>query len=93
MNLEQTPQRIRWVVLAILIGSAVLLTILDSAGLLDTVVGMVRDPMSAASAITTARTDTALDLLSGPARLADRLAPRLNACKPRMRRWLARTNS
>lgn len=66
MNLDQTPQRIRWVVLAILIGSAVLLTILDSAGWLDTVVGVVRDPMSAASAVTAARTDTALDLLSGP---------------------------
>ncbi|MEZ4515451.1 MAG: rod shape-determining protein MreC [Chloroflexota bacterium] len=64
--MEQTPQRIRWVVLAILIGSAIVLTILDSTGLLDTVVGIVRDPLSAASAITAARTDTTLDLLSGP---------------------------
>jgi rod shape-determining protein MreC len=66
MNLEQTPQRIRWVVLAILIGSAVLLTVLDSAGLLDTAVGILRDPLAAASAVTTSQTDTALDLLSGP---------------------------
>lgn len=66
MNLERTPQRIRWVVLAILIGSAVLLTILDSAGMLDNVVGIVRDPLAAASALTTARTDATLDLLSGP---------------------------
>lgn len=66
MNLEQAPQRIRWVVLAILIGSAVLLTILDSTGMLDNAVGIVRDPLAAVSAITSARTDTTLDLLSGP---------------------------
>lgn len=69
MNLDQTPQRIRWVVLAILIGSAVLLTILDSAGLLDTAVGFVRDPLSVATSFTTARTDPAFDLLSGPRNL------------------------
>lgn len=74
MNLEQTPQRIRWVVLAILIGSAVLLTILDSAGLLDTAIGIVRDPLAAASAVTSARTDTTFELLSGPRDLQTALA-------------------
>lgn len=66
MNMEQTPQRIRWVILAILIGSAVLLTILDSTGTLDNALSFVRDPVAAVASWSSDRTDAVLDAVSGP---------------------------
>lgn len=71
MNMERTPQRIRWVVLAVLIGSAVLLTILDSTGMLDNALSFVRDPAAAVTGWTAARTDTVVDALAGPLSIQD----------------------
>ena len=46
MNLGRTQQRIRWITLAVLVGSAILLTILDSTGALTGEMGFVRDPLT-----------------------------------------------
>ncbi len=70
MNLGRTQQRIRWLTLALLIGSGVLLTILDSTGALVGVLGFVRDPLSAITAWTSDRADTAADIISGPRNLS-----------------------
>lgn len=70
MNLGRTQQRIRWLTLALLVGSGLLLTILDSTGALVGVLGFVRDPLSAISAWTSDRADTAADIISGPRNLA-----------------------
>lgn len=70
MNLGRTQQRIRWLTLALLIGSGLLLTILDSTGALVGVLGFVRDPLSAITAWTSDQADTAGDLIAGPRNLA-----------------------
>jgi rod shape-determining protein MreC len=70
MNLGRTQQRIRWLTLAILVGSGLLLTILDSTGALVGVLGFVRDPLSAITAWTSDRADTAADIIAGPRNLA-----------------------
>lgn len=69
MNLGRTQQRIRWVTLVLLIGSAVLLTVLDSTGALGGVLGFVRDPISTITAWTSARTDAVADVVAGPRNL------------------------
>jgi rod shape-determining protein MreC len=66
MNLGRTEQRIRWVTLGLLFGSAVLLTILDSTGTLDGVVGFLQNPMAGITGWTSARTDTLSDAIAGP---------------------------
>jgi len=70
MNLGRTQQRIRRLTLALLVGSGLLLTILDSTGALVGVLGFVRDPLCAISAWTSDRADTAADIISGPRNLA-----------------------
>ena len=70
MNLGRTQQRIRWLTLALLVGSGLLLTILDSTGALVDVLGFVRDPLSAITAWTADRADTAGDIIAGPRNLA-----------------------
>lgn len=74
MNPGRTQQRIRWLTLALLVGSAILLTILDSTGALSGVVGFVRDPLSAISGWTAARTDTLADVAAGPRNLETALS-------------------
>lgn len=69
MNPGRTQQRIRWVTLAVLIGSAVLLTILDSTGTLDSVFGFLRDPMSFVSDWTSSQTAVVADVMTGPRNL------------------------
>src|SRR5690606_30615136 len=70
MNLGRTQQRIRWITLAVLIGSAVLLTILDSTGTLGSVFGFIRDPLTYVSGWTSARTDNVAEVVAGPRNLA-----------------------
>ncbi len=70
MNLGRTQQRIRWITLALLVGSGLLLTILDSTGALVGVLGFVRDPLTTISSWTSARADDAGDLIAGPRNLA-----------------------
>lgn len=66
MNLQQTQQRIRWLTLAVLVGVAALLTVLDSTGNLDDALAIVRDPLAAVTGWTSARTDRVADALAGP---------------------------
>lgn len=70
MRLEQTQARIRWLVLGLLIGSAILLTVLDSTGSLDDVLAFVRDPLTQIAAWTNQRTDQVTEVVSGPRNLA-----------------------
>lgn len=69
MNLGRTQQHIRWITLAILVGSAILLTVLDSTGTLSGVMGFVRDPLTYISNWTSARTDSVADIVAGPRNL------------------------
>jgi rod shape-determining protein MreC len=69
MNIGRTQQRIRWLTLGLLIGSAILLTILDSTGALGGVVGFVRDPLTYVTTWTSARTDAVADVVAGPRNL------------------------
>jgi len=70
MNLGRTQQRIRWLTVAILVGSGLLLTILDSTGALVGVFGFLRDPLTGITAWTSARTEAVSDAVSGPRNLA-----------------------
>lgn len=73
MNLGRTQQRIRWFTLAILVGAAMLLTILDSTGTLDGVLRFLRDPLTGIAGWTSARTDQVADIVSGPRNLSSAL--------------------
>jgi rod shape-determining protein MreC len=73
MNLGRTQQRIRVVTLAVLVGSALILTILDSTGTLTGVIGFVRDPLTFLTGWATDQTDTVADLVAGPRNLDDAL--------------------
>lgn len=69
MNLGRTEQRIRWLTLGLLFGSALLLTALDSTGLLDRVTGFLRNPMTGITGWTAERSDTVAGAISGPRNL------------------------
>ncbi|MCB8968790.1 MAG: rod shape-determining protein MreC [Ardenticatenaceae bacterium] len=85
MNLNNAPQRIRWGVIALLIGIAIFLSILDNSGNLDNALAFLRNPLIAILDWTSARTDTLADALSGPRDLQEakteieRLQERLDA--------------
>jgi rod shape-determining protein MreC len=66
MNLEQTQQRIRWLAVGVLVGAAILLTILDTTGNLGAALGFLRDPLSVAISWSAVRADVVADTLSGP---------------------------
>jgi rod shape-determining protein MreC len=66
MNLEQAQQRIRWTTFAVLVGIAILLSLLDSTGNLDNAFNFIRNPLVIILDWTAARTDTLADALSGP---------------------------
>ncbi len=66
MNFNDTPQRIRWATLAILVGVAILLSILDTTGNLDAALSFVQDPVAAVAGWTSARVDSFADALAGP---------------------------
>ena len=70
MNLGRTQQRIRCLTVAVLVGSGLLLTILDSTGALVGVFGFLRDPLTGITAWTSARTEAVSDVVSGPRNLA-----------------------
>jgi rod shape-determining protein MreC len=66
MNLNDAQQRVRWITIAVLVGIAILLTILDNSGNLDSAFAFIRDPLSVVINWTTARTDSIADALAGP---------------------------
>ncbi len=66
MNLNETPQRIRW---GIIIGLALLATlflVLDSVGNVDAAFAFVRSPVAGVLDWVAARTDAFADVLAGP---------------------------
>ena len=66
MNLNEAQKRISWVTIIVLVGLAMLLTILDQTGNLDTAFSFIRDPMSFALDWTSRRTNVVSDALEGP---------------------------
>lgn len=66
MNLNEAQRAIRWATFGILAGLAILLTVLDQTGNLDTAFNVLRDPMTAVMGWTAARTDGVADALEGP---------------------------
>ncbi len=66
MNFNETQRRIRWGTLIVLVGVAVLLTILDRTNNLNAALDFLRDPLTVITGWTTARTESVTDTLSGP---------------------------
>ena len=66
MNLNEAQKRIRWVTFAVLAGLAMLLTILDRTGNLDTAFTVIRNPMASIMGWTSERTNDLEDVLEGP---------------------------
>lgn len=66
MNLNEVPQRIRWFTVAILVGIAIFLSILDATGNLDALFGFVRDPFTAVLNISSEGATSVTGVLSGP---------------------------
>ncbi|PIE80429.1 MAG: rod shape-determining protein MreC [Chloroflexi bacterium] len=66
MNLNEAPQRIRVVIIVVLVGTAVLLSILDATGNLNSLFSFIRDPMTIILAWTSGQAKTVSDTLSGP---------------------------
>lgn len=66
MNLNDAPQRIRWITVAVLVGIAVLLSILDATGNLETAFSILRDPLTAVLNVTSSGADTVAGALDGP---------------------------
>lgn len=66
MNLNEAQRRIRWTIFIVLAGVAVLLTILDRTGNLDSALAFVRNPLATIINWTSARTNSVTDVLDGP---------------------------
>jgi rod shape-determining protein MreC len=66
MDINEAQKRIRWVTFTVLAGLAVMLTILDRTGNLDTAFGVIRNPMASVMGWSSARTNDLADVLEGP---------------------------
>jgi rod shape-determining protein MreC len=66
MNFSNTPQRIRWSLVIILVIVAVILMIADSTGNMETVFGFVRDPIGTILGWTSSQVNPVADFLEGP---------------------------
>lgn len=66
MNLNEAQRRIRWVIIIVLVGAAVLLTILDRTGNLDSALAFIRNPLATIISWTTDRTNSVAEVLDGP---------------------------
>jgi rod shape-determining protein MreC len=66
MNLNETPQRIRWGIIIGLAMLAALFLVLDSVGNVDAAFAFVRSPLAGILNWTAARTDAFADVLAGP---------------------------
>ncbi len=66
MNLNETPQRIRIVIIVVLVGTAVLLSVLDATGNLNAAFAFIRDPFTTVLAWTSGRAETVSGALAGP---------------------------
>lgn len=66
MNLNEAQRRIRWGVFIVLAGVAILLTILDRTGNLDSALAFVRNPLATIISWTSEQTTSVADVLEGP---------------------------
>ncbi|MEJ2747434.1 MAG: hypothetical protein P8183_05940 [Anaerolineae bacterium] len=66
MNLNEAQRRIRWILFIVLAGVAVLLTILDRTGNLDSALAFVRDPLATVIGWTSTQADEVAGVLNGP---------------------------
>ncbi len=71
MNPNSARERIGWITVAVLVGAAILLAILDSYGGLDSAFQFVEDPISSVLRWTSNRTDAVVDTFSRPSDLAE----------------------
>ena len=66
MDINEAQKRIRWATFLLLAVLAVLLTILDRTGNLDTAFSVIRNPMASVMGWSSARTNDLADVLEGP---------------------------
>jgi rod shape-determining protein MreC len=66
MDINEAQKRIRWATFTVLAVLAVMLTILDRTGNLDTAFGVIRNPMASVMGWSSARTNDLADVLEGP---------------------------
>ncbi len=66
MNSSDRPRQIQWATIGVLIGLAILITILDRTGNMDTALNVIRDPVTAVTGWSSAQTDVVADALEGP---------------------------
>jgi rod shape-determining protein MreC len=71
MNPNNFGQRIRWGLIVLLALVAIVFMVADATGNLDTVLGLIRDPMATVMGWTTEQTETVAESLSGPRDLDD----------------------
>lgn len=64
--MRDAQRQIRWTLFAVLVGTALLLTYLDSSGNLGGAMAIVRDPFTAVVRFSSNQSDVAADLLEGP---------------------------
>ena len=66
MNLDDLQQRIRWGVVAVLVISAISLTVLDSTNNIGNAFAFLQDPLTAVLTWTNARSQDVNEVLGGP---------------------------
>ncbi len=66
MNLGESQDRIRWILIAFVIGATILLIVLDSTGTLDTAYNFLEDPFSTILSWTTTSSEALMDTVTGP---------------------------
>ena len=66
MNLNESQDRIRWILVAVVIGATILLIALDSTGSLDIAYNFLEDPFSGILSWTTTSSDAIVDSVTGP---------------------------
>jgi rod shape-determining protein MreC len=66
MNLNESQDRIRWILIAVVVGATILLIALDSTGSLDTAYDFLEDPFSRILSWTTISSDALVDRVTGP---------------------------
>lgn len=66
MNLNEAQRRIRWSIFIVLAGTAVLLTILDRTGNLDSALAFLRNPLATIISWTSDRANSVENVLDGP---------------------------
>jgi rod shape-determining protein MreC len=66
MNLNESQDRIRWILIAVVVGATIVLIALDSTGSLDTAYNFLEDPFSGILRWTTTSSDVLMDTVTGP---------------------------